>query len=312
MTLPAQRLSFPSGGTVCAAWRFRAARDDLSTGAGAPCVVMAHGFGATRDCGLGAFAHEFARCGFEVLAFDYRGFGDSGGEPRQTVSVARQLADYRAAVAAARGLGGVDPGRIVLWGASLAGGHVLVTGARDGGVAAIVSLVPMADGLAAVRQAARQHRPGTLARSAATAVRGAVARLAGRGTRPVPLVGAPGSAAALSLPGQFEAYTALAGPAWRNEIDPAAGLEIGRYRPIRHARAVRAPLLVQIADLDRSAPPGAAARAAVAGRAEVRHYPCDHFDVFPGNPWFRPAVEHQLAFLRRHLGRDTEEDHSGR
>jgi hypothetical protein len=64
---------------------------------------------------------------------------------------------------------------------------------------------------------------------------------------------------------------------------------------------VTAPLLVQIADFDRSAPPRAAAKAAFKGRAEVRHYPCDHFDVWPGKEWFEPAVEHQVRFLERDL-----------
>ena len=58
---------------------------------------------------------------------------------------------------------------------------------------------------------------------------------------------------------------------------------------------------MQIADFDRSAPPHAAAKAAEAGRAEVRHYPCDHFDVWPGSDWFEPALAHQVVFLRRHL-----------
>ena len=54
-------------------------------------------------------------------------------------------------------------------------------------------------------------------------------------------------------------------------------------------------MLVQIADFDRSAPPQAAAKAAFKARAEVRHYPCDHFDVWPGKPWFDAAVDHQVA-----------------
>ncbi|AXB43360.1 alpha/beta hydrolase [Amycolatopsis albispora] len=285
-------VTFDVEGTTCAGRRFPAETDDLRTEAGVPCVVLAHGFGATRDCGLDAFATEFAGAGLDALAFDYRGFGESGGEPRQSVSIARQLADYRAAVAAARGLDGVDPARIVLWGASLAGGHVLVTAAADPAVAAAVSLVPMVDGLAAVRHAAGHHGSRGLVRSALTTV---------RRPKSVRLAGPPGSGAVLSLPGQFEAYTAMAGPSWRNEIDPRAMVEITRYRPVRRARGVRRPLLVQIADLDRMSPPHAAAKAAVAARAEVRHYPCDHFDVFPGNPWFRQAVQHQLAFLRRHL-----------
>ncbi len=68
------------------------------------------------------------------------------------------------------------------------------------------------------------------------------------------------------------------------------------------ADKVTAPLLVQIGDLDRSAPPHAAAKAAERARAEVRHYPCDHFDVYPGKRWFDRVLEHQIVFLRRHLG----------
>ena len=66
-------------------------------------------------------------------------------------------------------------------------------------------------------------------------------------------------------------------------------------------REVRCPVLVQIADLDRSAPPQSAAKAAFAARAEVRHYPCDHFDVWPGKDWHQPAVAHAVYFLQRKL-----------
>ncbi|WP_337998780.1 hypothetical protein [Gordonia neofelifaecis] len=41
-------------------------------------------------------------------------------------------------------------------------------------------------------------------------------------------------------------------------------------------------------------------KAAFDARAEVRHYPCDHFDVLPGGEWFDAVVEHQLLFLRNH------------
>ena len=50
-----------------------------------------------------------------------------------------------------------------------------------------------------------------------------------------------------------------------------------------------------------SAHADAAMKAAFAGRAEVRHYPCDHFDVWPGSDWFEPVLRHQVQFLERHL-----------
>jgi len=35
--------------------------------------------------------------------------------------------------------------------------------------------------------------------------------------------------------------------------------------------------------------------------AEIRHYPCDHFDLFPGKPWHDAAVHHATRFLARRL-----------
>ncbi|MBI2243750.1 MAG: alpha/beta hydrolase [Nocardioides sp.] len=257
---------------------------------------MAHGLGGTKDSGLRPFAGSLAGAGLDVLAFDYRGFGASGGSPRQTVSMTGQLEDYRAAMAAAARLPGVDLTRLVLWGVSLAGGHVLAAAARRDDVAAVVSLTPLVDGLAAGRHALAHHRPSALLRSTVAGVRSRVGA-----PRMMPVVARPGALGALTLEGSLEDYLALAGPTWRNEIDAAVGLELGNHRPGRQAKHVRAPLLVQIADLDRSAPPRAAAKAAFAGRAEVRHYPCDHFDVWPGKPWHDAAVRHQVAFLTRVL-----------
>ena len=78
-------------------------------------------------------------------------------------------------------------------------------------------------------------------------------------------------------------------------------MELGGHRPIKVADQVTCPALFQVADFDRSAPPHAAGKAAFSARAEVRHYPCDHFDVWPGKDWFEPALAHQVAFLTRKL-----------
>lgn len=291
-------ITFTSGGVECRAWHFTGEGDALATDAGRPVVVMAHGLGGTVDSGLEPFAEALAGAGLDVLAFDYRGFGSSGGEPRQTVSMSGQLDDYRAAMSAAARLPGVDPRRLVPWGVSLAGGHVLAAAAHRDDVAAVVALTPLVDGRAAGRHALAHHRPSAILRSAVLGVRSRVGS-----PRMMPVVARPGELGALTLDGCLEDYLALAGPTWRNEVDAAVGLELGNHRPGRKAAHVRAPMLVQIADHDRSAPPYAAAKAAFAGRAEVRHYPCDHFDVWPGKEWHEPAVRHQIAFLTRVLAR---------
>jgi len=297
------QVTFSSGGVDLDGWHFAGTGPDFDGTDGRPAVVMAHGLGGTKDSGLEPFAAGLAEAGLDVLAFDYRGFGSSGGEPRQRASVAGQVDDYRAALAAAARLPGVDPARLVLWGVSLGGGHVLTAAAGRDDVAAVVSLTPLVDGLAAGRLAAKHHKPTAMLRSTAAGVRSRVASARGGAPVLMPIVARPGELGALTLPGHYEAYLAIAGPTWRNEIDASIGLELGGLRAGKHAKQLRCPLLVQIADFDRSAPPRAAAKAAEAGRAEVRHYPCDHFDVWPGSDWFEPALAHQLHFLRRHLTR---------
>ncbi|GHJ59470.1 alpha/beta hydrolase [Nocardioides sp. OK12] len=291
---------FASGSDECVATHVPAAHDRLAGPAGRPVVVMAHGLAGTVDSGLLPFADGLAAAGLDVLAFDYRGFGRSGGAVRQRVSVAGQLEDFRAAATAAAALPGVDAGRLVLWGVSLAGGHVLAVAAGRDDVAAVVSLTPLVDGAAAGRLALRHHSPLTLARSTVDGVRSR-ALASRRGPVMVPVVADPGEQGALTLPGCKEDYLALAGPSWRNEVDAAVALELGSHRPVKSAKEVTCPLLVQIADFDRLAPPQAAAKAAVKGRAEVRHYPGDHFDVWPGKDFFAPALAHQVHFLTRHL-----------
>ena len=290
-------IEFASGDASCHAWHFTGQGPALEGDGGRPVVVMAHGLAGTKDSGLQPFAEGLAAAGLDVLAFDYRGFGASSGAPRQTVSMAGQLEDYRAAMSAAARLPGVDARRLVLWGVSLSGGHVIAAAVGRDDVAAVVSLTPLVDGMAAGRHALAHHKPSAMLRSTVAGVQSKVGR-----TRMMPVVARPGELGALTLEGCMEDYLALAGPTWRNEIDAAVGLELGGHRPGKLAGDVTAPMLVQIADFDRSAPPYAAAQAAFAARAEVRHYPCDHFDVWPGKDWFASALAHQLDFLRRVLG----------
>lgn len=296
-------VSFTSGGVTCAGWFFEPDQDSpfADDYGRVPVVVMAHGFGGTKDSGLEAFAERFAAAGLAVFAFDYRGFGESEGQPRQRVSLKGQVDDYRAAIAAAKLERGVDPARVVVWGVSLSGGHALMVAAGRDDVVAVLALVPLVSGLAAGRHHYPQLRAAGMARATARGIRSAVGARTGRGGVAMPLVGPPGSGAALSGEGYLENYLAIAGPSWRNEVDAAVGLELGSYRADKAAADVAAPVLMQIADFDQAAPPYAAAKAGFAARAEVRHYPCDHFDVFAGFDWFEPAVTHQLSFLRRHL-----------
>ncbi|WP_206062783.1 alpha/beta hydrolase [Nocardioides piscis] len=293
--------TFTSGGTMCAATHFPATSQALAGAAGRPVVVLAHGLAGTQDSGLAAFAEAFAAAGLAAVTFDYRGFGTSQGQPRQVVSVDQQVADLHAAADAAVSLPGVDPARLVLWGISLGGGHVVTVATQRTDVVAVVSAVPLVDGLAAARLAVQHHSPGTLVKSTGRGLLSAARRRSGREPLMIPVVARPGEVGALTLPGALEDFLAIAGPSWRNEVAADVTMELGGRAPARVAKELTVPWLVQIADFDRSAPPHAAAKAAFAGRALVRHYPCDHFDLFAGKDWHEPAVRHAVGFLTAQL-----------
>jgi uncharacterized protein len=290
-------LAFASGADTCAAWLYR----PEGVAGPVPCVVMAHGFSATRGDTLPAYAERFAAAGMAVLLFDYRHFGDSTGEPRQLLDIGRQQADYRAAIAFARTLGGIDAQRIALFGTSFSGGHVVAVAAKDPSIAAVVSQVPFADGLAA----ARNTPPLTALRATVLGLADQAAALAGRAPRLMPAVGPPGSVAVMTEPDAQAGFEAIvpAGSRWRNEVAARVMLRVALYRPVRSAPSVACPLLVCVCERDTTTPPGPAEKMAeCAPRGELARYPIGHFDIYVGEH-FERAVADQTAFLRRHLSR---------
>jgi uncharacterized protein len=294
-------VAFESHGVASSGWHFRAESDRLAGPGGRPVVVMAHGFGGTKDSGLEPFAERFAAAGADVFAFDFRGFGASEGLPRQSISIKRQVQDYGAAIDAAKALPDIDPSRIAIWGSSMSGSHVFHVGADRDDVAAVIAMTPLTSGLAAGRASVGERSVLTALSWMAAGVASKLSVARGQGAKLMPLVAQPGERGALALDGAYESYTSMAGPTWRNEIDSSVGFEMGGIRATPAAKRLRAPLLVQIADFDRYVPAQSVVKTATAGRAEVHHYPCDHFDVWPGHDWFDKVSADQVAFVARAL-----------
>lgn len=290
-----EEVRFRSGDAECAGWLYRPASADGDVA----CVVLAHGFAGIKEARLDAYAERFAAAGYAALVFDYRHHGESGGEPRLLIDIGRQHEDWRAAIAYARGLEGVDADRIAVWGTSFSGGHVLVIAAEDPRLAAVISQAPHMDGIATLRAAG----PANLWRMTVAGLRDLASGLAGRPPRSMPVVGPPGTLAAMNSPDAEPGYKALIphGHPWPNRFIPRAILNLPGYRPVRRARRVSAPLLVQVMSDDVVTPPEPARRAAAAApRGELIEYPGGHFDVYVGEP-FERAVSDQIAFLDRNL-----------
>lgn len=287
--------TFLSGGQRCAA------RLHTPDGAGGvlPCVVMAHGMDGAGSARLEPFAERFAAEGVAALVFDYRHFGDSEGEPRGLLDLGAQLDDWRAALNFARMLHGIDPHRVGLWGTAISAGHVVTVAAEDPDVAAVISQAPFLDGLSALHAAGL--RTGT--RLALADVRDQARRLVGRSPAPIPLVGPPGSLAAMTGAAAETGYDALFADGGEpvNQGTARGLLRLAAYRPRIKAAEVGCPWLVCVCDKDSVVPPGPALKAAArAPRGEIRHYEAGHFDVYVG-PTHEIALADQADFLRRHL-----------
>lgn len=296
-----EEIQFTSGGAACRAWHLTGQASALATDAGRPCVVMAHGFGGTRDSGLLPFAEAFAAAGIDAVVLDYRGFGVSDGEPRQLVSARRHQQDYRAAVTAARALPDVDPERIALWGTSFGGGHVVGVAAKDPQIAAVVTQVAAVDGAAQVTSALRAHGPWPVARLVLHGLRDVAARAIGRPPHLLPVVGPEHSVAAMSTPDAEKGMKAFAGPTWRNEFTARSVLALATNRPVTKARKLTCPLLVQVGDHDAVAPTAALRRlVSKAPAAEEQHFPIGHFEGYV-EPWRSRLLEKQTEFLVAHL-----------
>ena len=108
-----------------------------------PVVIMAHGFSATIN-GMVAdrYAEVFYRAGFAVLLYDHRNFGISGGEPRHEINRWIQARGYLNAIDFVSTISEVDDSRLALWGDSSSGGEVIIVGAVDQRVRAVVAQVP--------------------------------------------------------------------------------------------------------------------------------------------------------------------------
>ncbi|OBC12622.1 alpha/beta hydrolase [Mycobacterium sp. 852013-50091_SCH5140682] len=287
-------VSFGSGVDTCAAWLY------LPTGVTSPpVVILGHGLGATREMRLDAFAEPFAGAGIAALAFTYRHFGDSTGEPRQLLSIRRQLADWDAAIAYMKSRHDVDGTRIAVWGSSFGGGHSITVASRHPELKAAVAQCPFTDGLAS----ALALGPVATLKVLPYVARDYIAMIRRGAPATIPLAGAPGTLALMNAPDALPGYQALlpADTTFRNEVAARVAPTIMAYRPGRAAKKIKYPILFCISDTDTVTPPEQTERYALtAPLGEIKHYDAGHFEFYLGDA-FEKLVSDQTEFLTRHL-----------
>jgi uncharacterized protein len=107
-----------------------------------PAVVMAHGTSATIQMAADRYAEVFRQAGLAVLLYDHRNFGISGGEPRQQINPWIQARGYRDAVTCLSQRDDIASDRIALWGDSYSAMEVIVVGALDNRISAVIAQCP--------------------------------------------------------------------------------------------------------------------------------------------------------------------------
>jgi dienelactone hydrolase len=288
------RVSFQSGKLACIGYLYRPTNESQNL----PCVVMCTGFGGTQDTpAFTANARDFAAAGFAALTFDYRGFGESQGEPRQVVRIQNQLADIHAAVQFARVQAGIDPDRIILWGTSLGGGHVISAAAQDPRIAAVVSQIPYNGFPKKVEGRSAEMTRLLLAAMLKDTLRGWF----GRPPYYIPAVGDANELAVMSSPQAKNVIEGMESKTWRNQAAPRALFDMMRYKPGDVASRLKMPLLVCIGEYDKETLGDSTIQLVQAApRGVLKSYPAAHFDFY--NPQIRgQVIADQIDFLRQHI-----------
>lgn len=287
-----ERMEFVSEGISCTGYLY------LPKHTKAPCVILCTGFGGTQDTpSLIAMAQALSAEGIAAFTFDYRSFGESGGEPRQIIGIERQLKDIQSAVEAVKSRGEIDADRLGLWGSSLGGGHVITAAAKLEGIKAVVSQIPF-NGFP---KKVEGRTFGQTMRLLSAMNKDRRNQKKGKPPVYVPAVGQLGELAIMSSSHASAAIEGMQSATWRNEVAPGGVFEMMKYKPSDFGRLVQAPVLLcygehdketqgpQIFELINSLP-----------NVEVKSYPFAHFDFY--KPEFRAdIIAGQLSFYKEHL-----------
>src|SRR6266567_4816713 len=252
MPIEKRDLMFKSGESFAAAWLFlpKAA----APGARVPAVAMAHGLGAVKEMYLEPFARRFAEAGVAALVLHYRGFGASGGEPRQRISPHDQMEDYRNALTWLSLQPEIDADRLGVWGSSFSGGHVIQVAAHDSRVKAVVSQAGAMDVDQIIHTVGG---PEMFAGLQQLTVQERIRHATEGGERYIPSTARPGEGFALQQnQDSYDFAHGASAPTWRNDVTMSSLDAMLEHAPGRFIDLVAPrPLLMILARNDAIAPP---------------------------------------------------------
>lgn len=124
-----RKVTFYSEGTPCVG--MLGLPDDYKAGDKRGAVIFCHGFTGIKEMYLPENAKRLQTEGYVTLNFDYRYFGESGGEPRSRLIPLAQVTDIRSAITFMQQQPEVNPDRIGLYGAGFGCANVTYTAGID-------------------------------------------------------------------------------------------------------------------------------------------------------------------------------------
>lgn len=261
----------------------------------APAVALSGPFTGVKDQVTGRYAELLARAGLVTLAFDHRGFGESGGRRSHEDSQGK-LADLRAAVGVLADRPEVDAERIGLVGVCLGGGYVVRAAAADPRVRAVV-------GIAGAYNSPSRFAAGM----GSSAYRTALASFLDRYDELLPAVAPDNQEAAMGGDEPFAYYGTSRGESayWVNQVTRGSLHSLMTFDALGAADLLAStPLLVIHGRVDDYCSPDLARELhqRTPGDSEIVWLDTtQHIDLYDVEPVVAEAVSRTVDFLRNHL-----------
>ncbi|WP_285941022.1 alpha/beta hydrolase [Actinomadura xylanilytica] len=288
MTVRTRTVTIPSEGATLTGEVFLPA--DAADGARLPAVVVTGSWTTVRQQMSNLYARHLAEQGYLALTFDFRGYGDSEGEPRDYESPELKIRDIHNAVTFLASYPLADSGRIGALAVCASSGYTAVNAATDARVRSMALIAPWlhdADLVQAIYGGPEGVRQRIEAGERATTLWRETGQV-----EYVPAVSATDPGAAMY--GPFDYYLDCdrgAIPQWGNRFAIMAWPGWLAFDPIAVAPEIQTPTLLVHSE-DAAVPDGARRfHADLAGAKQIIWTTGEQFDFYDREPAVKAAVD---------------------
>lgn len=289
-----QTLFFNSCGLQCEAGLFFPQSPEIKA-----TIILAQGFGALWQFGTNNAINNYVDQGYAVLAFNYRGFGLSEGKPRQIINPHQQIEDWHNAIDYCLSIPELTNKKIVLWGSSFSGGHVLTVTANNPKVSAVLAQVPHCSSRSAFKHVGLKKSASGMFHAFIDKLHSAFGKI-----HHIAIVDKPNKPAGLNYPGWADSYLSMIDNKmpWENKLPARSLLTAGNYNPIDTADKISCPVFIAYGEHDQGIlVTDVEATIDKIQQCESWRFAGDHFEAYDGGSVNREVIDRQLSFLNANI-----------